>query len=295
MNLSLECYPCILRQAVSATELGELDGMQAKRLMDETMTDLLNRSEADSPQTAIVRMYERIQNLLPTREEPLDLFKAIKKESNDTALRYFDYLESFVDSAPAPLEEGVRKAAAGNIIDFGALAHGSVDIESEIRNIPSLRFAVYDFLPLKERLVETKTLLYIGDNTGEIVFDRIFIRRIKRDYPDIRVVFATRSRPVLNDATVEDAYEVGLDHEAEIVSSGCGLPGVALDQTTEQFRNLFQTADLIIAKGQGNYEGLIDVYDDRLFCILRIKCRRVGMDVGAPVGALVLRQKASRN
>lgn len=295
MNLALECYPCILRQAVSAIELGELDDMQGKRLMDETMTDLLNRSETESPQTAIVRMYERIERLLPGRETPLDLFRAIKKESNATALQYFNYLESFVDSAPAPLEEGVRKAAAGNIIDFGALAHGSVDIESEIRNIPSLRFAVYDFHPLKERLHETKTLLYIGDNTGEIVFDRVFIRRIKRDYPNIRVVFATRSRPVLNDATVEDAYEVGLDREAEIVSSGCGLPGVALAQTTEQFRNLFQTADLIIAKGQGNYEGLIDTHDDRLFCILRIKCRRVGMDVGAPVGALVLRQKARRN
>jgi uncharacterized protein with ATP-grasp and redox domains len=292
MNLALECYPCILRQAVSAIGLGELDDTLGKRLMDETMTDLLNRSESESPQTAIVRMYERIERLLPGRETPLDLFSTIKKESNATAMQYFNYLESFVDSAPSPLEEGVRKAAAGNIIDFGALAHGNVDIETEIRNIPSLRFSVYDFQPLKERLAGTKTLLYIGDNTGEIVFDRVFIRRLKRDFPEIRVVFATRSRPVLNDATVEDAHDVGLDQEAEIISSGCGLPGVVLDKTTAQFQDLFSSADLIIAKGQGNYEGLIDVHDDRLFCILRIKCRRVGMDVGAPVGALVLRQKA---
>jgi uncharacterized protein with ATP-grasp and redox domains len=196
-----------------------------------------------------------------------------------------------IKNAPSPLETAVKNAAAGNIIDFGAKDLGSIDIEKEIQKIPSLQFSHYDFKAFLGLLKKAKTILYIGDNAGEIVFDRMLIREIKRQYPEVQILFATRASPIINDITLEDAYQVGLEKEAKILSSGCNYPGLILDAASEVFLKIWHDADLVIAKGQGNYEGLSDVNDARLFFILRIKCERIAGAIGADVGDLVFWRK----
>lgn len=291
MNLILDCYPCILRQVLSTAKLAGLDEYQAREAVNHSMNILLETGTGVSPQQVVVNVVDYIRKLFFPDVCEFDPYRELKKRSNAVVLDKFTELEKEILIASSPLEAAVKCAAAGNIIDFGAKDHGSIDIDKEIRNIPSLAFSRYDYPPLAERLRETRKLLYIGDNAGEIVFDRLLIRQIQRDFPDIRVTFATRSEPVINDITPEDAYETGLDSEAEIVSSGCRYPGLMLSEADESFRKTYREADVVIAKGQGNYEGLSDENDPRLFFILRIKCERVAMDIGAEVGDLVLSRK----
>ncbi|MBN1574956.1 MAG: DUF89 family protein [Chitinispirillaceae bacterium] len=291
MKLFPDCYPCVLRQVLSLVKLTGMDDLQTKLIMDEAMKMLLATSGNDSPQRIIVGIGDFVRNMIHDNAGPFDPYAGLKEKSNAAVLRHFDDLEAAVKQSASPLETAIRQAAAGNIIDFGAKDHGSIDIAKEIRDIPSLRFSFYDYEPLLYKMKNARLLLCVGDNAGEIVFDRILIRQIKREFPGLRIVFATRDKPVINDVTPEDAYRVGLDKEAEIISSGCRYPGLMLEETNEIFRELFKNADLVIAKGQGNYEGLSEIDDERLFFIMRIKCERVAKHIGAEVGGLVLRQK----
>ncbi len=292
MTLFLDCYPCILRQVLSTARLAGLEEERVKEVLCETMRRLLDASAKDSPQHITFAIFEFLRRRFLAGREVFDPYAELKRHSNDAVLAHFDRLEASVIGSSSPLEIALKHAAAGNIIDFGAKDHGSIDIDQEIEIIPSLRFAHYDFLPLKKLLSGGGHLLYVGDNAGEIVFDRILIRQVRRQFPDMKVTFATRGQPIINDVTIEDALRVGMDADARVVSSGCVYPGLLLDEADEGFQELFRRADVIIAKGQGNYEGLSGVVDPRLFFILRTKCERVARDIGAEVGALVLLRKS---
>jgi damage-control phosphatase, subfamily I len=291
MNLIFDCYPCILRQVLSTAKLCGLNKNQTGQVVDFTLRELLKTTMEDSPQRQIVHANDFIHTVCFPDKKEYDPYRQLKRQSNEVVIDRFDSLEKMIVEAPHPLETAITFAAAGNIIDFGANEHADIDIEKEIRNIPSLRFSRYDYIPFAELLDTSKTLLYIGDNAGEIVFDRLFIREIKRTYPEKRIVFTTRSKAIINDVTLEDAYMVGIDTEAEVISSGCRYPGIVLTETSEQFGMIYNSADLIIAKGQGNLEGLSEVNDGRIFLILRIKCERVAESVGAAVGDLIFLRK----
>ncbi len=294
MRLFLDCYPCILRQALTLARLMGLGQAQTKATVDNTLRLLLNADPGSSPPQVMTAVYQQVEEDFFTsrdREDgTFDPYAKMKRDSNRIVLEHLDELEASVRTADSPLEMGIRLAAAGNIIDFAAADHGSVDIPAEIRGIPVLSFAIYDIEPLLYGLETAKTLVYVGDNAGEIVFDRVFIRQLQRDYPELDVVFATRERPIINDVTVDDAHDVGMDVEATVVSSGCPYPGLVLSAASEGFRRTYDGADVVIAKGQGNYEGLCETADERLFHIFRVKCERVAELTSAPVGALVLEQ-----
>jgi len=291
MKLYLECYSCVLRQMLSTAKLSGLQEEQQKLVLHKTMDILQENKEQMSPQHIIVRTYEDIKTRFFDADKSFDPYKKLKFESNKTVLEYYDYLEAFVKNSSTPLEVAIRKAAAGNIIDFGAKDHANINIEHEIQNIPLLKFSIYDIDAFKACLAQAKTVLYVGDNAGEIVFDKILIKQIRRQMPNVHIVFATRDKAIINDATLEDAYQVGLDKEAEVISSGCKYPGLMLSETSAVFQDIYQKADLIIAKGQGNYEGMSDIDDSRLFHILRIKCERVAQDIKASKGDLILWNK----
>jgi len=291
VNIFPDCYPCVIRQAASLSTLLDIDDSQAKKVLDTTMRMLLAATGDDSPQQIITSVFEYARTVILNGADPFDPYAELKEFSNRLVMNHFDRLEAMVMSSPSALETAIKLAAAGNIIDFGAKDHGSMDIEHEIRAIPDLRFSKYDFTPLRQSLEQARHLLYIGDNAGEIVFDRVFIRQLNRTFPQMGVVFATRDRPIINDVTMDDAIRTGLASEAQIISSGCSMPGIQLNAASAEFLELFTEADVIIAKGQGNFEGLYDLTDKRLFHILRIKCARIAQRIGAQTGDLVLLQK----
>lgn len=291
MKLLLDCYPCSLKQAIQIAQLLHMDEGQTRIILDHAMKLLLKRDGETTPLHIITHLYSFIHHTFFAGSEVFDPYREIKLKTTQTALSCYPALEKLMVTTPSPFETALKIAAAGNIIDFGIPDNRHFDIEYEINNISNLEFALYDYTQLKEKLSNAKTLLYIGDNAGEIVFDRLLIQYLKKEYPEIDITFAVREKPIINDAILEDAYTAELDKEVTIISSGSIFPGTFLKETNDQFKSLFNSADVIIAKGQGNFEGLSDEQNKNLFFILRIKCEQVAKHIGADNGALILWQK----
>jgi hypothetical protein len=177
----------------------------------------------------------------------------------------------------------LRFAIAGNVIDFGP--NQPFDINNTLEQAKSIVLAIDDSRALQASLSQSKMLLYLGDNAGEIVMDRIFLETIQ--HPN--VYFAVRGAPIINDALIEDAKLVGIDKIAHLITNGDDAPGTILETSSAEFRSLFEQADLIISKGQGNYEGLT-ANEKNIYFILMTKCDHVANHLGIKKGDFVVKQ-----
>ncbi len=289
MKVYYDCYPCFLNQVLSLIKLTGLDEEQAEQMMDYAVSLLAQMNGETTTQHLVRWSYDYLQeNFFPGGEADFDPYREIKAFSNRTVLQGLDGVESMIQQAEDPLRTAVRAAAAGNIIDFGAKTAETIDIDRELAEIPRLTFAVEEIDPFRERLKGARRVLYIGDNAGEVVLDRILLEEIRRENPGAEVVFAHREKPIINDALASDAAQAGLPDSVRVISSGSVYPGTLLGETSREFQEFFRGADLIISKGQGNYETLCSQDHPGLFFILRVKCARVSRATGAAVGKLIL-------
>ena len=196
----------------------------------------------------------------------MDPFESEKKENNAIALELYKSVKPMVQQSTDPFMMALKLAIAGNVMDYGA--QSSFDINATIDKALKTSFAIDHSAELKSRISYAKNILYLGDNAGEIVFDRLFIETIMHNH----VTFAVRGKAILNDVTMDDALTVGMDKVADVISNGAGNPSTVLDDCSDEFVQVFNHADLIISKGQGNLEGLIDLNDSRIFFLLMAKC-----------------------
>jgi len=284
MQTYLDCYPCFLRQALDAARLAGADERQQKAVLDRVL-DVLKQAGLSStpPETA-----ERVHRIVRQEVGDGDPYRAVKETSTREALALYPRMKVLLAEASDPLEVGVRLSIAGNIIDLGPARE--YDLWGTVERVLAQPFAIDDGAALREALSRagrgavTAPLLYLADNAGETVFDRLLIEAL-----DVPVVYAVKEGPILNDATREDALVAGVDRVATVVSTGSDAPGTILDRCSEEFRRLYEKAGLIIAKGQANYETLSEE-GPRVFCLLQTKCPVIARDVGVPVGSIVLRQ-----
>jgi len=212
-----------------------------------------------------------------------DPYREAKRRFNDLALALMPPLAATVKRSDNPFAAAVRLAIAGNVIDLGAKSSLT---EDDVRHAAANALdypLVGDVDLLRHAAATAQRILYITDNAGEIVFDRALIEQLPRGH----VTVAVRGRPVINDATREDAVIAGLPAFAEIIDNGSAAPGTVLDDCSPEFRRRFAEADLVIAKGQGNFETLNDV-PAPLFCLFRVKCAIVAGHCGHPVGSHVV-------
>jgi uncharacterized protein with ATP-grasp and redox domains len=209
-----------------------------------------------------------------------DLFARIKKENTQKALSLYPQLKERVVSSHDRLATAVRMAIAGNVIDFGANA--DFDLDRDLVGLLSQDLAVNDFPAFQKAVHEARNVLYLADNAGETVFDRLLIEELGKP-----VVYAVRENPIINDATHQDALDAGIDQVAEIISSGTDAPGTILGLCSENFVKILKSADLIISKGQGNYEGLSEKTLP-VFFLLKAKCAVIAEDIGVKQGSLIL-------
>ncbi len=283
-----ECSACAERMTRTIGELLGASETSIEKVIKQTRIYIRDFSHVSPPQM-VPHVYQWFAAELPGHPLPIDPYKDLKRLSNQRVAVLAHHLAEYVENSADPLAEALRVAAAGNIIDFGAHSYDAVNIEQEIQDIPSLAFRMYDFEPLKTAMSSASRLLYIGDNAGEVYFDKVLLEQIRKAFPGLEPFYAVRSRPVLNDATREDAYEAGIPEIARVIESGSHCPGVVLSECTDEFRELFRTAGVIIAKGQGNLETLLEqTSNGPLFHILRVKCECVAMELGQPLGSLVL-------
>ena len=185
-----------------------------------------------------------------------------------------------------PLCGALRLAAAGNQIDFAGSREVRFVME-EVYHRMNGTLAVDDSGQLFEDLKDAKSVLYIGDNCGEIVLDKLFIEEIRKQYPDLSVTYGVRGEPIVNDVTILDARMTGMERVAEVIENGSGALGTVLSDTSLQFRNVFEKADVIISKEQGNFESLSECTDKNIYHLMMVKCERIAGILKAPVGELI--------
>jgi len=279
----LDCIPCFFRQAHFAARLVLKDESRIKGIMDE-VGRLLPHIPMDSSPPETGRQVYKIVHQATGIQDP---FKELKDESIEKASRLYPDLKRMVDTADDPLEMAVRLAIAGNVIDFGA--NPGFQLEQDLKKIIAAEPAINHYPLFTEALADAQNVFFLGDNAGETVFDKLLIETIGR-----RVVYAVRGEPIINDATVEDARKSGLDEVAEIISSGCDAPGFILERCSKEFRHHFETADLIISKGQGNRESLSRERRP-IFFLLKAKCSVVAEELGVTTGDTVIQYASSKN
>ncbi|MCD6129607.1 MAG: DUF89 family protein, partial [Deltaproteobacteria bacterium] len=210
-----------------------------------------------------------------------DPYKEIKKESTEKGLALYPSLKDEVEKSNDKLLTAIRIAIAGNVIDFGV--NRNFNIEEEIDTVLKKDFAIFDYDKFKDYLDKSDEILYIGDNAGESVFDRILIEVMKKP-----VIYVVREMPVINDVTYEDAVQAGIDKVATILSSGTSAPGTVLETCNEEFKEIYRNSKFVIGKGQGNYEGLSDE-KHLIFFLLKAKCWVIADDIGVNEGDIVLK------
>lgn len=290
MKTCLECIPCFFRQALEASKLAGAGPELQRQVMNKLAKALPLFSLASSPPEMGQTIYRIVRQV--TGEK--DPYARIKIESNQRVLRLYPRLKKKVAVSRDRLKMAVELAIAGNIIDYGV--KNSLNVNKELRKILSAesrliqgaKKALFDYYKFRRVLGKAKTLLYLADNAGEVVFDRILIEEIKRKAPGKRILFAVKSGPSINDALVEDALMCGIDGVAEILTNGTDGPGTVLPLCAPAFRRLFWQADMVISKGQGNFESLSNVRRP-VFFLFMAKCATVADHVGCVVGDIVLR------
>lgn len=214
-----------------------------------------------------------------------DPYKEVKKQSNDQVLRMYAVFKEQIAEAADPFDTALRLAVAGNIIDYGVSDH--FNLEETLQKVLNSDFAIDHVAQLKQKIKEAETVLYLCDNAGEIVFDKLFIETM--NHPNLW--YAVRGAPVINDATIEDTRYVHMDEVAHIIENGYDAPSTILDHCSAAFQDLFEKADLVISKGQGNLEGLIDEGKKGIFFLLMVKCGVIADVLGVKKGEFVCYEK----
>ncbi len=277
MKTYLECIPCFVAQTLRAGRLATSDEYILKELLDE-VGGMIKSIPLDSTPVEIASgIYKKIREITGV----LDVFKEKKHQHIQEALLLLPQMRERVLRSADPLLTAIRMAIAGNVIDLGMSKE--FDMVHDIEIILHQDFALFDYDLFKHELNKTDNILYLGDNAGESVFDRLLIEQLKKP-----VIYAVRGVPIINDVTMDDAVDSGLDQVAQIISSGTPAPGTILSLCNESFVEQFNKTGLIISKGQGNYEGL-STTSKLVFFLLKAKCPVIAKDLGVKEDDIVLK------
>ena len=276
MLAETECYLCHLSQVLRVLAVQKIEGPEALRITRESCRFLAEINFHRTPPEISADLYKWLAELTDIQ----DPYFEIKRQDIGQALALYPELNRRVLLAPDRLRKAMMFSLAGNVIDFGA---GEVSGWPQEKNLlEEEELAIDDYELFIYDLKKAKKIIFLGDNSGETVFDRLFIEQIGR-----QVIYAVREGPIINDATVEEARLSGLEEVARVVSSGCQAPGTVVEQCTEEFIEILKQADLIICKGQGNYECL-EQLPGPFYFLLKAKCEVISRHLGVEQGGLIL-------
>lgn len=286
MKTHLDCLPCLMSQALKAARAATDDEEVHRQVVNAVAAMIPELSLGLTPPEIAQRGYRLIGEITGNN----DPFHQAKVEANHAALALWPKLKQLVEQSADGLFTACRLAILANSFDFGPnFEHGGIETVIDEATTYSAALAVNNYDQLRSALKNCRSLLYLGDNAGEIVFDRLLIEEIHR-VKELETCFVVREKPVINDVTMDDALVVGMDRVARIVSNGSDAPATILSQCSAELQQLYRSADIIIAKGQGNYESL-EGEPGNIFFLLRAKCPLVAELLGVSVGDCVLKRK----
>ena len=288
MKTYLDCIPCFYRQALDAARIAGANEIIQKKIIDELSQLIPNFPLKASPPEMGRTVYALVGKISGVK----DPFKEIKENSNKFALKLYPKLKQEINNSEDRLLTAVKLSIIGNIIDYGA--KNSLNVVEEIDHLFQGNFIINNennsttvkYNQFKEALNKVNTIIYLADNAGEVVFDKLLIEELVEELGK-QVIYVVRGKPIINDVLIEDAIFCGINEVAKIISSGSDAPGTLLRYCSGEFIRLYQKAELIISKGQGNYEALSEE-DKLIFFLFKAKCSVIAEDIGCKVGDMVL-------
>jgi damage-control phosphatase, subfamily I len=284
MKLKLECIACILKQIIEAGRMSTDDESVIRRVINTYATII---PDLDLNETA-PQVTERMHALIRKEAGEEDPYREYKEKHIKLALEHYHVVKKIIEESDDTVEAAVMMAATGNSIDAGL--NMQVDLKEVIESGVSNGFYLNDFPIFKEKLEKAENILIVADNSGEGVFDKLLIEELNNKYR-LNIYYAVRSRPVLNDITLKEARYIGLDQVCHLIDSGCKAPGMLIDMASEEFMRAFRNADIVISKGQGNYEGLSET-ERAIFYLLKAKCLVIAREFGVPEGVIIFKYLA---
>lgn len=283
-----DCRECYVKQMHELATLCGRDDATLQRMLaikDEVLAGL--GGERIRPDH-MGELLARVTPLLGTD----DPYREIKREYNQLLLDREKDCSALIEAADEPFQLALRYAVAGNLVDFGGKnTFTREDVTALIDRVPEIAFAYDDSEDLLAAVRRARSIMYLGDNCGEIVLDKLMIEQILRENPDVQVTYGVRGGPAINDVTLDDAEQVGMADVARVLSSGVATPTTVISASTEEFRRAFFDADLVISKGMGNFEVLVDGCGrEDVYFLLMTKCTLVTDLVGVPLMSFVCKR-----
>ena len=292
MKTYLDCIPCFYHQALKAARISSA----SEEVQREVLNNLAEMVPYFSLNATPADMGREIYTMISKVTGKKDPYREIKEESNKMALKIYPQMKIKVKDAKNQLLTAIRLAIVGNIIDFGIkdieMIQEEIDkmLRGDFDSQVTSNDEHFDYLAFQQHLLDVESVLYLADNSGEVVFDRILIEHLVNIYHKT-VIYVVKGKPVLNDALVDDAIFCGINHFANIISCGADSPGVILEYCSPEFMRIFNDAEMIISKGQGNYEALSDETNP-LFFLLIAKCPVIARHLGCHIGDFILENGA---
>lgn len=283
MKVALECMPCVYQQALSAARHATRDVQLHERVLRAVARVYQRKPLKGTPAEYSRAVYEIVSRETGVK----DPYVREKRAYNRLALKMLRECYAAIQASRDKLVTGAHLAVAGNIIDLG-IGHG-LDIHGTLRSAVETPLAIDDVEALRKLLARARRVFYAGDNAGEIVFDRVFIEVIRELYPQVEVIFTVKSGPVINDATMVDARQVGMTKVCTVMETGCAEIGLPLRKVSAACRRAYAEADVVIAKGHGNYETLSHERGRPIVFILKAKCIVVARSLGVSIGSSVVK------
>ena len=285
MNLQPDCLECLLNQSLRVAKNLNLNDEQSQDLMRIASTSISTYDEV-SPPVAASDLYPKLSAFVGSS----DVYAELKVLSTVEALKLLPSVKEYVYTSKNSLKGAIKASVAGNVIDF-ATPH-QFDLATEFKKVFQTPFAVDDEMEFLEKLSIANSFMIVGDNVGEHIFDKLLLEVIAQKYPKLKLYYAVRGVPIINDVTLKEATEIGIESVANLVDSGVDTPGLAYGHASDEFMTLYNSMDLIIAKGMGNYECLEGLGDERIYHLFKVKCEVVASSVEAKLGGLIFKRNA---
>ncbi len=282
MKLHNECFVCLFKQALEAGKFATKDEKKIRKILFDFASKIPEINLDLTTPAIIEEIHRNIKNELGINDPYLNY----KKKHMKIAGEFYPQVKNLLKNRENKIETALLMSAIGNSIDSGI--NINVDIKNILQNDIREGFVISDINKFKKELDNSEELLIIADNSGEGYFDKILIEELKLKY-NIKIYYAVRAEPILNDITLKEAREIGIDEVATLIDSGCKAPGLLLEETTEEFMNIFHNANIIISKGQGNYESLSE-YNYEIYYLLKAKCEVMAREFGIKKGGLIFKK-----
>ena len=286
MKVHKKCLPCIVNQTVKFIEAAS---PRSEGEIFKKVFEYLSRTDFENAITPEV--VGEIFAIVTGKSDNPDPYKLTREFYNKMLSEQSAELEEAVDSAPDPFAEAVKYAIIGNVIDFSPGYELTAEaVKGYFSKFGRESLEIDHTALLKKDILTAQTILYVGDNCGEIVLDKILLKKIREINPVAQIYFVTKGAPTLNDSVKEDAFALGMQKYASVIDHGDNCPGTVLHRTSEEFRRLFERTDVVISKGQANYEGLNEAQGN-IYFLLIAKCAAIAQDIGTSEMKMICKKK----